>query len=78
MKSDREISDGENRWREGGEGWEALMAPKTQLASDTQGQRDTTSGRQTENYSERDRGGCKDDKNREGWGAREMSHHQHR
>lgn len=26
VKSAGEISDGENRWREGGEGWEALMA----------------------------------------------------
>lgn len=63
---------------DGGKGVGGINGPKTQLAADTQGQRDTTSGRQTENYSERDSGGFQDDKNRGGWGAREMSRHQHR
>lgn len=84
VKSAGEISDGENGWREGGGG---TNGPKTQLAADTQGQRDEKSERQTERGRQgREREGemvgsvkmIKIEGVRERASAREMSRHHHR
>ena len=76
-KSAGGTSDGENGWRVGGWRRGGTNGPKTQLAADTQGQRDGKSERQTEREKDRERERGRerereDDKNRGGEGKREQ------